>query len=113
MTDEQQQSAGQNGEEMEDQRLINHMIDHHKLNEELSHELRDAAMAIVKRYLICRRSHYKKFERQSKLRQIRDSVQLLRNAFEGSHAGFFEILESVESSIENDYDSLSKGYIDR
>jgi len=98
---------------MEDQRLLKHMLVQYKLDEELSHAHRDAALALVMRYLICRRTHYgQKFVRQSKLRQIRDSVQLLRNAYEGSHTGFFEILESVESSIENDYDSLSKGYID-
>ena len=109
-----QSDASKLTDEQNEQNILDLLVKQHKLDDGLDSDTRAGALVLAKCLMVSRRKRYeRKYQRQSELQGIRSSLWQLRNYYEGEHAGFRNLLNSLESSIDGDFDSMEKGYIDR
>lgn len=100
-------------DEME-RNILDLMTKQYGLSDNLPDSTRKHALSLAKRLMVSRRRRYeRKYQRQFELQAIRQEIWMIRSTNNGAHPGLADMLDSLESSIELDFDSMKKGYIDR
>lgn len=113
MNDTNSEKPAPTDDEME-RNVLDHMTQQYRLSENLPDSTRKHSLSLVKRLMVSRRTRYeRKYQRQFELQAIRQEVWMIRSTNNDAHPGLADMLDSLESSIELDFDSMKKGYIDR